>query len=250
MAYTFNVYRREKGDPNPPVAIVAGLTSKNFADDTVVKGTTYMYSIGATDGTTEKVSSEIEVLAKVNYVKFFYTSGDIFVFGDSEQLVANETTGGLTIGSLSANKSNVFQLTDSPTVLDFTAEFEITRLVGSDAEASVGLMFRTSNWTTNGIGSAGLLVAFSAARIIFTKGTNSHPGTEHEIASVWMTFALNRKYSIKIEMVSSTLKVYVDSSLVATETMSVNTAGSFGFRSWSSYNGVSSKIENLRITDN
>lgn len=249
MAYTFNVYRREKGDPNPPVAIVAGLTSKNFADDTVVKGTTYMYSIGATDGTTEKVSSEIEVLAKVNYVNLFYTSDDIFAFGPNPQLMADSINGGLTIGSLSANESNVFQLTDSPTVLDFTAEFEITRLVGSGADASVGLVFRTSNWTTSGLGSVWFFVAFSASRIIFFQSTGPS-GTVSELASVSRTFTLNRKYSIKIEMVSSTLKVYVGSSLVATKTVSVNTAGSFGFRSFSSSSGVSSKIENLRIADN
>ena len=61
MTYTFNVYRREKDDTNPPVAIATGLTSKNFTDDTIAVNKEYLYSIGATDGTSEKVGDEIEV---------------------------------------------------------------------------------------------------------------------------------------------------------------------------------------------
>lgn len=61
MTYTFNVYRREKGDINPPVAIATGLTSKNFTDDTIAVNKEYLYSIGATDGTSKKVGDEIEV---------------------------------------------------------------------------------------------------------------------------------------------------------------------------------------------
>lgn len=61
MSFTFNVYRREKGDVNPATMITTGLTSKNFTDDTVEQDKFYLYSVAATDGVVEKHSEEVEV---------------------------------------------------------------------------------------------------------------------------------------------------------------------------------------------
>ena len=58
---TFTVYRKEKDDVNPPVAIATGLTTKSYVDDTAQSGKTYLYSVAAIRDSIEKVSNEIEV---------------------------------------------------------------------------------------------------------------------------------------------------------------------------------------------
>lgn len=60
---TFNVYRREVGDIDPPVAIATGLTSKSYHDTTVEAGKQYLYSVGVVVSSVEKVSDEISVAA-------------------------------------------------------------------------------------------------------------------------------------------------------------------------------------------
>lgn len=60
---TFNIYRRESSDPNPPVAIATGLTSKEYSDTTAQNGQVYLYSVGAVKGGIEKVSNEIKTQA-------------------------------------------------------------------------------------------------------------------------------------------------------------------------------------------
>ncbi|WP_426977454.1 LamG-like jellyroll fold domain-containing protein [Acinetobacter johnsonii] len=60
---TFNVYRRESNDTNPPVAIATGLTSMSYSDDTAEFGKTYLYSVGAVRSGFEKISSEVSVSA-------------------------------------------------------------------------------------------------------------------------------------------------------------------------------------------
>lgn len=62
---TFNVYRRESNDTNPPVAIATGLTSTSYSDDTAEVGKTYVYSVGAVKSGFEKVSSEKTVFAGI-----------------------------------------------------------------------------------------------------------------------------------------------------------------------------------------
>lgn len=58
---TFTVYRKEKDDVNPPVAIATDLTAKSYVDSTVVKGKTYLYSVAAVKNSVEKISNDIEV---------------------------------------------------------------------------------------------------------------------------------------------------------------------------------------------
>lgn len=60
---TFNVYRRESNDTNPPVAIATGLTSMSYSDSTAVKGESYLYSIGAVKSGFEKISEEQRIIA-------------------------------------------------------------------------------------------------------------------------------------------------------------------------------------------
>lgn len=63
MSTNFNVYRREVGDTNPPVAIATGLTAKEHSDTTAVRGKSYLYSVGVVVNSVEKISDEISVLA-------------------------------------------------------------------------------------------------------------------------------------------------------------------------------------------
>lgn len=232
-----------------PKAILAG-DVRSYVDAAVEVEKAYYVCISSVKNGIEKISQQKLVSTKQYYVRVFMSTDSVLGFGSNQQLMADSINGGLTIGSLSQNISNVFQLTDSPNIVDFTAEFEITRLVGSGSDASVGLMFRTSNWSSDGISTGGILVAISATRIILAKGTNSTSGVETEIPGVSYTFDLNVKYKVKIVVNGSTLTVYINDLSVVTKTIDVNVAGSFGFRSWSSSSGVSSKIENLRISKN
>lgn len=59
----FNVYRREVGDIDSPVAIATGLTSKSYRDTTAEAGKQYLYSVGVVVNSVEKVSDEILVVA-------------------------------------------------------------------------------------------------------------------------------------------------------------------------------------------
>lgn len=63
MSATFNIYRREVGDTNPPVEIATGLTSKAYSDATAVSGKSYLYSVGAVVNSFEKISDEIKCYA-------------------------------------------------------------------------------------------------------------------------------------------------------------------------------------------
>lgn len=234
--------------PSPKVVLANDV--RFYVDTAVEVGKKYYVAVGAVKNGIEKLSQQKLVSTNQYYVNAFMSTDNVLVFGSNQQLMADSINGGLTIGSLLQNTSNVFQLTDSPIIENFTAEFEITRLVGSGADASVGLMFRTTNWSSDGISTGGIIVAISATRIILAKGTNSISGSETEMPGESYTFTLNIKYKVKIVVNSSTLTVYINNVSVATKTIDVFVAGSFGFRSWSSSSGVSTKIENLRITEN
>lgn len=61
MSVTFNIYRKEKNDLNPPTAIATGLTGKEFEDTTLSKDTAYLASVSAKKGSIEKFSDELLV---------------------------------------------------------------------------------------------------------------------------------------------------------------------------------------------
>lgn len=73
---TFTVYRREAGDTNPPMAIAAGLTSKEYSDATADLGETYLYSVGAIVNDLEKISDEKSFDTLIDKV-------DLLIFADA-----------------------------------------------------------------------------------------------------------------------------------------------------------------------
>lgn len=73
---TFTVYRREAGDTNPPIAIAAGLTSKEYSDATADLGETYLYSVGAIVNDIEKISDEKSFDTLIDKV-------DLLIFADA-----------------------------------------------------------------------------------------------------------------------------------------------------------------------
>lgn len=75
---TYNIYRRESNDINPPVAIAiaTGLTSMSYSDNTAEFGKTYLYSIGAVKNGFEKVGSEIAVVAS-------FQPSELLIFADA-----------------------------------------------------------------------------------------------------------------------------------------------------------------------
>lgn len=76
---TFNVYRRESNDSNPPVAIATGLTSMSYSDNTAESEKAYLYSVGAIKGGFEKVSDELYVLAMPEYANTYLRLREDFV---------------------------------------------------------------------------------------------------------------------------------------------------------------------------
>ena len=65
MSITFNVYRADvpMDIENMPPAIATGLTNKNYSDNTITRGQTYYYRVGAQKFDVEKFSDEIMVIA-------------------------------------------------------------------------------------------------------------------------------------------------------------------------------------------
>lgn len=76
---TFNVYRRESSDINPPVAIATGLTSMSYSDNTAESEKAYLYSVGAVKGGFEKISQESYVLAMPEYANTYLRLKEDFV---------------------------------------------------------------------------------------------------------------------------------------------------------------------------
>ncbi|WP_180036392.1 MULTISPECIES: serine hydrolase [unclassified Acinetobacter] len=64
---TFNVYRQEVGDMNPPVAIATGVTNKYLNDISINLDTAYSVKVAATNGTTEKLSDELLIYKASEY---------------------------------------------------------------------------------------------------------------------------------------------------------------------------------------
>lgn len=94
---TFNIYRRESNDSNPPVAIATGLTSMHYSDNTAESGKQYLYSVGAIKSGLEKISSEIEVIAGVPWTPMSSSSTKMFLCAEDldegviEQWVCRKT---------------------------------------------------------------------------------------------------------------------------------------------------------------
>lgn len=93
---TFNVYRRESNDSNPPVVIATGLTSMSYSDNTAEFGKTYLYSIGAVKNEFEKVGSEIAVVASLQ-------PSEILIFADAStfpsSVIVDSSVNGRTISN-------------------------------------------------------------------------------------------------------------------------------------------------------
>lgn len=111
---TFNVYRRESNDINPPVAIATGLTSMSYSDDTAEVGKTYLYSVGAVKNGLEKISEEKTVFAgirKYRHIRIYMTSingGDKLALQEVE--VASVLGGtDITFPSMGSNQSSSWQ---------------------------------------------------------------------------------------------------------------------------------------------
>lgn len=120
---TFNVYRRESNDTNPPVAIATGLTSMSYSDDTAEVGKTYLYSVGAVKSGFEKVSSEKTVFAgirKYRHIMIYMTS-----INGAEKLALQEVeiasvVGGtdITWSSMVTNQSSVWYQSTAKRLVD------------------------------------------------------------------------------------------------------------------------------------
>lgn len=75
---TYNIYRRESSDSNPPVAIATGLTSMAYSDDTAESGKQYLYSVGVVKSGIEYVSAEIIVstIKSYRYLRIYITANN------------------------------------------------------------------------------------------------------------------------------------------------------------------------------
>lgn len=65
MSITYNVYRADvpMDIENMPPAIATGLTNKNYSDNTITRGQTYYYRVGAKKFDVEKFSDEVSIYA-------------------------------------------------------------------------------------------------------------------------------------------------------------------------------------------
>lgn len=242
MAFTFNVYRREKDDSNPPVAIATGLTSKNFTDDTVAVNKEYLYSIGATDGTTEKVSSEVEVSTITGYFNTF-ENGDNLLFFNAVSYTADYSGDGILINT--ATTGNVIiQLADSPNYYNFEAEFYVTYVVTGNANTSISLAFRSDVWSNN-YTQLNYVAGITRTRVYsYRRGSAFVNGAYHNVA-----INQNVKHKVKITAVDGVIKLFVDDVEKTSSTLSLDAyRGQFGFRIYSDA-ASSIRIEDLKIIE-
>lgn len=89
---TFNIYRCESNDSNPPVAIAMGLTSMSYSDATAEEDKTYLYSIGALKSGFEKISNELLVstynLIQTGVLGFYYGVSQVSITENGKRFLA------------------------------------------------------------------------------------------------------------------------------------------------------------------
>lgn len=102
----FNVYRREVGDPNSPVAIAIGLTSMSYSDGTAEEDKIYLYSIGAVRSGLEKISNEVTVSTLANDPHW----GSVTLLVDAESGFIKDWS--LQNRSLDITNASVYNLND------------------------------------------------------------------------------------------------------------------------------------------
>lgn len=82
---TFNVYRREVSDTNPPVAIATGLTSRNYTDATAIIANSYLYSIGAVKNGVEVIGDEAIIFAGGD---IYWNDVDLLIYADGTNAIS------------------------------------------------------------------------------------------------------------------------------------------------------------------
>ncbi|KGH48989.1 hypothetical protein GS19_15545 [Acinetobacter idrijaensis] len=226
MAFTFNVYRREKDDSSPPVAIATGLTSKNFTDDTIAVNKEYLYSIGASDGTTEKVSGEVEVstAAPVNYLTF--DNQDFYDLAQAANWKVGGTSGASQFVSESIGNSwkttsngrwlvspNTFEINGSENI---TIEFDM--FVEGETTEQKGLFILGSNNSQQ-----------NRIHLFYRSGTGvwdfwkqNASGAGNGITPVHF-ITHNEYHNVKVVLTPSVYTLYVDNEMVGV----LNYAGTF-----------------------
>ena len=239
-------------DPDNLPAAKAILTGdvRNYVDTLVTTGSTYYVRISALKNGIEKLSEERVVVIGIEYNSLFFNANDVMTYGTNVLISANSEVGGLTIGSLSPNKSNVFRLLGSPIFQNFTATFDFTRLQGYGSNAAVGFLFATTNWGSADLGNLGYMFAIAESRAVLIKGTNQSSGNETTLRDIPYVFPSQEKMKVRIVATTSTLQIWVDGvRFVNLSDLSI-APGQIGFRSWSDASGVSSMIENLQVIEN
>lgn len=244
MSYTYSVYRREKISSNPPVAIATGLINKSFIDDTVEEGKLYLYSVGASDGAVERVSSEIEVSTQIVYENNFKSTDGLTFFHDNPATItADPIQGGLVISS---SGSFVCRFNNCPNMRDFIAEFDVTHSNYPTQDASLLLVSRTTFWSSQA-GNLGYMLGLAQLRTYFCRGANSATNAETFITSTNITQSANVKYRVKIVASGNSFSIYRNNVRIGTYTNSThNLSGGFGFRIYSP-SQMATRLENLKI---
>lgn len=171
---TFNVYRREQGDNNPPAAIATGLTSKSYSDLTAEKGHTYLYSIGAEHNGIEKISDEVELLAGTpwtpenltNAVKLWVSSDSVVVDGSNRISQLTDKSGNSYHFTQSNNNYKpILANVDGNTVIRFDGSNDyVNSTLGLSLTANTNKIWSFAVFKLNAVPSSATGVVFSAKR--------------------------------------------------------------------------------------
>lgn len=172
---TYNIYRREVGDTNQPVAIATGLTSKEYSDFTGIKGKYYLYSVGAVKNEIEKVSDEVEILAGVAWTPQHLVNLPSF-WVDSENVIKDSSNRVSQLTDISGNNMNFTQSsnTQKPTLVDGVIRFDgVDDFLPSNSSA-LSVMRAVGSAFVFAVFSKRVLDTSDVDRSIFTVSTNAN----------------------------------------------------------------------------
>lgn len=159
-------------------------------------------------------------------------------FGTGVTMSASD--GRLQISSSTTNNAVRARLDDASTYQDFTAEFDAwapTTTSESNGNPNGGLLYRTTSWVAAN-DTFGYLVAFGRTGVGLGRGSNSGAGAYTSIATYTAAFSAAQQVRIKVSVVGSLHKVWVDGVLRISATDATHSAaGNIGFNRYKGSGG-------------
>lgn len=218
MSATFNIYRREVGDTNPPVEIATGLTSKAYSDATAVSGKSYLYSVGAVVNSVERISDEIKCYAFDAALFSINSDFDINLADKAGKIWTAHGNANVSNGRLNFDGTGDYLTTSSSDKLNFNNSEDVTIRfkikINMIKSSGVACLFSVFHY--NGSVDQGYDVRITNTQIGIVMWTATN-------AMFTYTVPLNTEVEISIERHNMNWRLYVNGAQISTAiTQSIN----------------------------